>query len=276
MPLAPAGDIRLHYDASGSGPPLILAHAYLGRADVWAGQRMALISGYRVIAYDARGHGRSDAPDDPAAYSLDIAVSDLIGLMDALGIDRTHVCGLSMGAETVLHALLKQPERFMSATLADVGSGSDDMAEFIEKGEILAKAFLEHGSLWAFERLLERGSFAAGLGERRQQTVASMKRIVENHPAHAMAHTMRGYLMRRPTVYSLEPLLRKVTSPVLVIRGELDERVAEPSAFLARTMPTAREIVIPGVGHVTNILAPTRFNEALRTFLSAIEDDTDT
>ena len=91
-----------------------------------------------------------------------------------------------------------------------------------------------------------------------------------------MAHTMRGYLMRRPTVYSLEPLLRKVTSPVLVIRGELDERVAEPSAFLARTMPTAREIVIPGVGHVTNILAPTRFNEALRTFLSAIEDDTDT
>ncbi len=271
MPHADVGDIRLFYQAAGGGEPVVLAHAYMGRSDVWASQRMALVSRFRVIAYDARGHGHSDAPPHAEAYSLESAVGDLVGLMDALEVDRAHLCGLSMGAETVLHTLLRHPSRVLSAVLADVGSGSDDPAAFRKKGEELARAFLERGSSWAFERLLSRTSFVSGLGERRNRTVEMMKRIVEGHAAYAMAYTMRGYLMRRPTVYALEPELRKVRCPVLVIRGEEDERVAGPAAFLAEVIPGAQQVIIPGVGHVTNILAPAPFNRALRDFLERSE-----
>lgn len=271
MPVVSVNDVSLYVEDVGTGPPVLLAHAFLGRADVWAGQRMALRARHRVITYDARGHGRSDAPHDPTAYSLAIAVADLTGVLDVLGIESAHLCGLSMGAKTVLHTMLRHPHRVRSAVLADPGAGSDDVVAFRKDNERLARDFETKGSAWTFENRLANSAFVSGLGDRRQRAIEGMQALVESQDPIAIAHIIRNVLSPRPSVYSLEHELRAIRCPVLVVSGERDAAVEEPARYLADTIPGAESVVIPDVGHVTNILAPGPFNEALLTFLDRHE-----
>jgi len=269
MPHAHVDDISIFYDETGHGPPVIFAHAYLGRTDVWAGQRLALAGRYRVIAYDARGHGRTDSPHDRDAYSLSRAVDDVIGLMDALDIERAHVCGLSMGAETMLHVLLRYPDRVQTATLADIGTGSDDPIAFRTYCSDLADSFLEHGTAWTFEHRLSQDEFVLGLSRKREKALDGLKALVESQDPKGLAYCLYGVISDRPSIYSLEPELRAVDRPVLVITGALDTTVTGPAGFLARIIPGAQAVVIPDVGHVTNIQAPGPFNRALLAFLDS-------
>jgi len=262
--------VRLFYDETGHGSPVVFSHAFLGRADVWAGQRIALAPRFRVIAYDARGHGRSSAPEDPRAYGLSPAVADLIAVLDELSIDRAHLCGLSMGGETVLHALLDHPDRVASAVLADVGMGMDDREWLAEWTTRVASSFLEQGSVSTFDHHLAASPLVEGLGRRRARAVAGMREIVASQKAHAMAYTLREVMAGRPTVYALEARLRAVQRPVLVLWGAEDPLVGGPSRFLASTIPGARSVVIAGASHVTNIQAPAEFNRALAEFFDPL------
>ena len=267
MPRIDIGGLPFHVEDTGSGPPLVLVHAFLGTADVWAGQRLALSARYRVITYDARGHGRSAAPRDPGAYGLSSFVDDLVGILDALALPRAYLCGLSMGAEVVLHTLLRHPERVLAAALADYGSGSVDPGRFRASMEETARAFLTHGSAWTFQHRLLESELVIGLGARRKRALDGMRRTVESQDPEAMAHTIRGILTNHPSPGDLAPELRRVDRPVLIIRGALDRAVAGPSSVLAGAIPGAEEVVIAGAGHVTNIQAPGEFSRALGGFL---------
>ena len=269
MPHARVDDISIFYKETGHGPPVIFAHAYLGRTDVWAGQRLALAGRYRVIAYDARGHGRTGSPDDRDAYSLSRAIDDVVGLMDALDIERAHVCGLSMGAETMLHLLLRHPDRVQTATLADIGTGSDDPEAFRAYCSDLAGSCLDRGTSWTFEHRLTRDEFVLGLSRKREKAMDGLRVLVESQDPKGLAYCLYGVISDRPRIYSLESELGAVDRPVLVITGALDATVTGPAAFLARTIPGAVAVVIPDVGHVTNIQAPGPFNRALLTFLDS-------
>jgi pimeloyl-ACP methyl ester carboxylesterase len=167
----------------------------------------------------------------------------------------------------VLHTVLRHPARVLAAVLADYGSGSADAARFRAAMAETAEAFLAHGSAWTFEHRLAENEIVAGLGARRKRARDGMRRLVEGQNAEAMAYTIRGILTNRPSVRELEPELRRIGCPVLVIRGALDRGVAEASSILTGAIPDVREVVIPEVGHVTNILAPGPFNRALRDFL---------
>ncbi len=271
MPFTRTSDgVRLFYEVTGSGETVLFAHAYLGRADVWAGQRIALASRLRIAAFDARGHGRSDAPDDPAAYSLTRFVDDLIDVLDALEVESAHLCGLSMGAETVLHAILSHPSRVKSAVLADVGTGSENPAGMRAWADEIAESFLTVGSAGTYQAILADTDLLAGLGMTRRKAVEGMRLLVESQSPHGMAYTIRGVLADRAPIYELGDRLATVTQPVLVIRGALDTPVARPSQFLVAHLPNAREVVIPGVSHVTNIQAPADFNRALSAFLREV------
>ena len=100
----------LFYEDVGDGVPLIFVHEFAGDYRSWGPQVRAFARRYRTIAFNARGYPPSDVPDDPLAYSQDQAVEDIRGLLDALGIGRAHICGLSMGGYATLLFGLAHPQ----------------------------------------------------------------------------------------------------------------------------------------------------------------------
>lgn len=115
--------VRIRYEVQGRGEPVVLVHGFLATALVnWGfpGIVRDLARDYQVITYDQRGHGKSDKPENPEAYGLEM-VNDLVGLMDHLSVKRAHVVGYSMGGMIVIKAIVDHPERFRSAVVGGMG-----------------------------------------------------------------------------------------------------------------------------------------------------------
>jgi pimeloyl-ACP methyl ester carboxylesterase len=140
MPRVAVNGVSLHYEEAGSGPPLLLIHAFPVGRRMWEPQIAALARGHRVIAYDVRGFGLSDAPRAPAAYSQALSVEDARGLLQALGAAPAAVCGLSMGGNIALNLALTYPEAVTRLILCDTGAGSEDAAAFKTRCEEYAQA----------------------------------------------------------------------------------------------------------------------------------------
>src|SRR5882724_6950562 len=103
MPLASVDGVKLYYEEAGQGLPLVFVHEFAGDYRSWRPQVQFFSRRYRAIAYNARGYPPSDVPEDPKAYSQDRAAEDIRGFLDALGIKKAHVCGLSKGGYATLH-----------------------------------------------------------------------------------------------------------------------------------------------------------------------------
>jgi pimeloyl-ACP methyl ester carboxylesterase len=118
-----AHGVKLHYIERGTGEPLVLLHGRSNNVDLWTSTGILdqLSARYRVVAFDARGHGKSEKPHDAKQYGRELAL-DVVRLMDHLRIDRAHVVGYSMGGQTVAQALTLHPDRFLTATQI-AGSG---------------------------------------------------------------------------------------------------------------------------------------------------------
>jgi pimeloyl-ACP methyl ester carboxylesterase len=116
MPRVRVGDIEMYYQDVGSGEPLVLIMGFGGDHLAWAFQMPDFSARHRVIAFDNRGVGQTDTPDHP--YTTRMMAGDALGLMDALGIDRAHVLGVSMGGMIAQELALANPERVRSLHLA--------------------------------------------------------------------------------------------------------------------------------------------------------------
>jgi pimeloyl-ACP methyl ester carboxylesterase len=104
MAYATAGDgVRLSFEETGSGPPVLFIHEFAGDHRSWEPQVRELARRHRCVTYDARGYPPSDVPTEPERYSQDQAVADAVAVLDHLGIQRAHVVGLSMGGFCTLH-----------------------------------------------------------------------------------------------------------------------------------------------------------------------------
>jgi pimeloyl-ACP methyl ester carboxylesterase len=97
MPFADVGGVKLFYEETGQGAPLIFVHEFAGDHQSWHLQVRFFARRYRTIAYNARGYPPSDVPDKPEAYSQERAADDILGILDHLKIPKAHICGLSMG-----------------------------------------------------------------------------------------------------------------------------------------------------------------------------------
>lgn len=115
--------VRISYEDRGSGPAVLLSHGYRANALMWQHQMDAFSERYHVIAWDMRGHGRSDAPDSPGLYSHETAVADMVAIMQACGVERAVIGGLSLGGFISLSFYLAHPERTIALMLFDTGPG---------------------------------------------------------------------------------------------------------------------------------------------------------
>ena len=115
MPKIDRDGVKIYYEVHGSGPPLILTHGYSSTSAMWQGQIAALSKNHKLVLWDMRGHGQSDYPEDPAAYSEALTVADMAALLDEVGARSAIVGGLSLGGYMSLAFYRAHPERVACA-----------------------------------------------------------------------------------------------------------------------------------------------------------------
>jgi pimeloyl-ACP methyl ester carboxylesterase len=263
------GGVRIYYEDRGGGRPLVWSHGFACGAKMWQPQVEWFAGRYRVVTYDVRGHGASDVPADPEAYSQPHSVEDLRGLLDHLGLERPCVGGLSMGGNIALNLGLAHPERVAGLIIADTGAGSDDAEGWRAKCAEWA-TLLESRGIEAAADVMMADPLFARYAAQGPEAARHMRSLLTTHRARGLALTLRGVLARRPSIFSLEERLKCLAVPTLVIVGEHDELCLKVSRYLAETLPAGRLVGITGAGHMTNLEDPTTFNAAVDRFLEEL------
>ena len=260
---AEINEAKIYYEIAGSGTPLILVHGFSLDRRMWDDQFAFLATDYRVIRYDVRGFGNStDAPVQPYSY-----LDDLMVLMDHIGIEAAHLVGLSMGGAIVVDFAVEHPERVLSLVPVDAPLGGVEwLTNFGTRMGITARLANQVGmdsalDLWLGDELLEPAM-------NNPACAPALEEIIRDYTGWHWTSGAKS--MSRDTQTS--ELLNTIVSPTLVIVGEHD--LIDFHAMgdvMAEGIAGARKVVIPNVGHMSNMEDPTAFNELLHKFLSTIE-----
>ena len=275
MPFVTADDgVRLHWEESGSGKPLLFIHEFAGDHRSFAPQVEHFRDRYRCLVYDARGYPPSDVPADESAYSQQRAVADAVAVLDAAGVERAHIVGVSMGGFCTLHLGLRHPERASALVIAGVGYGAhpDAAPAFRKECEAIAAAFAAEGSAKVAERYAVGPSRVQFQNKNRADWELFARQLAE-HDAGGAARTMRGVQRLRPSLYDLRDKLAAMTVPVLIVVGDEDEGCLEADLMLKRTIPTSGLAILPRTGHTCNLEEPEVFNALVERFLDAVDQD---
>lgn len=230
---------KIWYASYGSGAVVILLHGGLGNSRNWGYQLPALtLAGYRVLLIDSRGHGRSTRDQSP--YSYELMASDVIAVMNTLGINRAAFIGWSDGACTAMALAERHPQRvagvfFFACNMDPSGTREFEFTPVI--GRCLARHQKDHSELSTTPQDFE--SF--------QQAVGEMQSTQPNATAQDLA---------------------RIKLPVLVVQSEFDEFIKpEHAQMLAKQLPNARHLLLPGVSHFAPVQNPSQFNSAILGFL---------
>ena len=272
MPKFLANGVSIYYEATGEGFPLVWSHEFGGSYESWEAQVRFFTRRYQVITYAARGWPPSDVPADPEAYSQDLVVNDLYLLLRHLGISQAHIGGLSMGGSVALNFGIAHPEMTRSLVVASAGSGTTGRDRFLSDGWALSERLLSEG-MEAVAADYARGNTRVQLLRKDPKGWEEFHRGLASHSALGSALTFRGFVMARPTIYSLEGKLRELRVPTLVLIGDEDEPCIEPAIFMNRHIPMAGLTVFPQSGHAINLEEPDLFNRSVLDFLTAVEAD---
>ncbi|HEU5101884.1 MAG TPA: alpha/beta hydrolase [Roseiflexaceae bacterium] len=232
---------RIWYAAYGSGPPVILLHGGLGHSGNWGYQVPALLGGYRVVVIDSRGHGRSTRDARPFTYEL--MASDVLAVMDALRIEQAGLVGWSDGACSALVLASQAPARVAGVFFFACNMDPSGTKE-VEFGPILKRCFARHVMDYA------QLSATPGQFDAFSEAVGLMQQTQPNYSAYD---------------------LTQIGVPVAIVQSEHDEFIKrEHAEYLARSIPDAQYIELPGVSHFAPLQRPQQFNSTLLAFLGRV------
>jgi pimeloyl-ACP methyl ester carboxylesterase len=264
--------VKLHYEESGSGTPVVLVHEFAGDIRSWEPQIRFLSRRYRCIAFNARGWPPSEVPPDVASYSQARACDDIRAVLDHLGIDKAHIVGLSMGGFATLHFGLTYPDRARSLLVAGAGYGSEkgEREKFRREAEAIADR-LERDGMAAFAEVYAYGPTRVQFEAKDPRGFAEFKAMLAQHSAKGAANTQLGVQRERPSIFDLGEQLAQLTVPMLVVTGDEDWPCLAPGIFIKRTCPSAGLLVMPNTGHAVNLEEPAAFNAALADFLAQVD-----
>lgn len=255
----------LHHVEFGSTTelPVVLTHAFPLTHAMWRPQIAALETDYRVIAYDVRGFGKSDAGS--GQYTMEFMVDDLLALLDRLQIERAVLVGLSMGGYITLRAAERWPDRVRALVLADTRSEADSNEAKIKRAAAL-KTVKEHG-LGVFAENFLQTAFAP-------QTFAGNSALIEDARQLILRNSAAGIcggLLALATRTDTTAFLPHIKVPTLVLVGEHDA-LTPPAAARAMTekIPGAQLHVVAGAAHLSNLENAPMFNKHLTEFLARL------
>ncbi|HEY3682516.1 MAG TPA: alpha/beta fold hydrolase [Streptosporangiaceae bacterium] len=265
--------VRLHYEETGAGFPILFIHEFAGDHRSWEPQVRHFSRRYRCVTYAARGYPPSDVPADPDAYNQGRAVADAVAVLDHLGIDRAHVVGLSMGGFCTLHLGLRHPDRAASLTVAGCGYGAppEKRAAFQAECERVAAAYAADGARGVADWYAQ-GPARVQFQDKDPRGWAEFDRNLGEHSDLGARLTMLGVQRLRPSLYDLRDELAALAVPALVVSGDEDDGCLETDVMLKRTIPASGLAVLPKTGHTINLEEPDAFNRAVGDFLTAVEN----
>ena len=234
---------HIWYSTYGSGPPVIMLHGGLGHSGNWGYQIPVLVTaGYRAVLIDSRGHGRSTRDARPFTYEL--MASDVLAVMDELHLDQTAFVGWSDGACTALILAMNAPARVAGVFFFACNMDPSGVKNMVEPNPIVNRCFRRHAEDCArlFGTPDQFEAFAEAVG-----------------------------LMQRTQPNSSAQELAEIRVPVAIVHSEHDEFIKrEHAEYLARSIPGAELIVLPGVSHFAPLQRPTQFNAAMVAFLERV------
>ncbi|MFS8037819.1 3-oxoadipate enol-lactonase [Xanthobacter sp. AM11] len=248
--------IAYRFDGPQAAPVLLLSNSLGTRWEMWEPQMAAFTAGFRVLRYDSRGHGRSDAP--AGAYGMDRLGRDVIELLDALGLERVHVCGLSKGGMVGQWLGARAPERLGRLVLANTSAFMGPPAGWDARIAAVAA-----GGMAALVDAVIARWFTPGFVAQAPQAVAPVRDML-------LATSPAGYAgccaaIRDMDLRLTAPLVR---APTLVITGDADPATPpQEGAFIAAAVPGARHATLPAA-HLSNVEQAEGFSSAVLGFLS--------
>ncbi len=257
--------ISTYYERSGCGFPVVLIHALGMSVRSWDPIVPELSRRYEVIAYDWRGHGRSEKV--VAEYSLSCLAQDLEALLDGLGCPQAFLIGLAVGAMIAQQAALDHPEMVAGLVLAGSLSGLEQTG--VEYMESRASTVEQEGMRAVVNTTIER-CFAPGFAETHREVMRTFRgEYLANDPlAYAEASRMVARL-------NATRRLEEIRCPTLLLAGEMDSlSPPEVSRNIQRRIEKSQLEVIPRVGHFSAIESPDRFVAHVLTFLARIDRET--
>ncbi len=256
--------VEMAYDASGNGTPLVLLHAGIADRTMWDDVTPMLADRHRVIACDLRGFGETPLPDGPFVYAADVAA-----MLEALGVERAHLVGVSMGGHVALDLALARPELVDHLVLVGAGIDGWEHEPSLTAAWAEEEAAFERGDLdevaWINVRTWLDGPTrdASGVPPALRRRVYEMQRAALDHENPAAAG---GWLTA-----SRRERLATVTAPTLVLVGALDQRDFRRIArFLASEIPGARFEELPSVAHLPPLERPEAFARSILGFLDGV------
>ena len=253
MPKIDRDGVSIHYEVHGQqGPVLLLTHGYSATSEMWKGQIDAFSKNHRLVLWDMRGHGQSDYPENPSAYSEAHTVADIAALLDAVGAKRGIIGGLSLGGYMSLAFYRAHPERVRALLIIDTGPGfkKDDAREaWNARAYATAERFEREGL-----EVLKSGS--------------AERSSVTHRDAKGLARAARGMLTQRDA--RVMELLPEIKVPSLIVVGADDTPFLAASDYMAAKIPGAKKVVVPAAGHAVNIDQPQAFIEAVLPFLDSL------
>jgi pimeloyl-ACP methyl ester carboxylesterase len=268
-----ADGARLYVEAHGDGIPVVLSCAFCTTHENFRPQVAALVDhGARVILWDYRGHGKSEAPADDASYSPELVVEDLHRVLEWGAPDEQIVVGgLSFGGMLSLHYYFAHADRVQALVLVDSGPGfknPDAQAKWAAQTERTA-FFLESRGLKAF---VDGKAGATTIGRDPELPAAKAARaaIVAQDPI-ALGLFGKNVSAVAPGVIDD---LDRIGVPTLIVVGEEDDAYMRAAEVMSGRIPGACRVDIAGAGHICNIEKADEFNEVLIRFLSQLDAET--
>lgn len=260
-------NLRLYVERAGSGPPLLLLHGFTGSAAEWDALLPRLAPLRDTLGVDLIGHGRSSAPPDPARYTIERCVADLLALLDRLGLGRVELLGYSMGGRVALQLAAAAPARVAGLILESASPGIADPAERaarVASDEALAARIEREGLGWFVDHWAGIPLFASQAQLPEAERVALRERRLRGS-AIGYANSLRGMGAGRQE--SLWERLPALAVPMLLISGELDVKYLASNRRAAELLPDARHAVVAGAGHSVHLERPEAFAELVVRFL---------
>ncbi len=256
---------RINYiDAgTGGGYPLVFVHGMAFDHSMWRPQIELFSRERRVIAFDMRGHGKSEVGDGQYTYRR--FVGDLVGLLDFLEIEKAILCGLSMGGSICIRACEDYPERVWALIACDTTCGPD--SEDSRKRREIAIEGIKRDGLGAFADDLLAKVFAPSSFTAIKEVIAGIRQVmVSSSPLG-----IRGALLAQAARTDLCPWLPAISVPTLLVAGAEDV-ISPPEVMkeMLRLIPSARMAVIPSAGHVPNLENTPEFDAVLSGFLGEL------
>src|SRR5712691_963960 len=254
-----ANGITFNYavDGTDGAPWLVLSNSLATTLAMWDAQAAELKRAFRVLRYDQRGHGATDAP--AGRYTFDLLIADALALIDALSISRAHFAGLSMGGATALGLGLRHPDRIDRVIICDSGCASTPATS--QQWEERIAVAQKEGMAVLVEPTVARW-FPPETVQANPPHLDKVRAMIRSTPVNGFIGCAAAL-----ADHDFRSAVGTLTQPALFIVGEKDGTTPAAMRQMHQALPGSTYVELPGAGHISNLDQPERFTKAIAEFL---------